>query len=215
MNYVTIKNWRKYQHYKDRNPKWIKLYGSTLDDDAFEELDDLSKLHLLMLWMIASRKQGARLKADEKYLTRKAGLRGQIRLKPLIDAGFLVCEQDASADVDECVRDARPLEEESRERVERETEESIIVIIPLRDGTHHSVTEQDAAGLRKAFPAVDIEAELEKCRSWNEGSPYRRKTRNGIKRHINTWMDSANEKIMKSKPADGWAARMAAEEAER
>ena len=30
MKNLTIKNWHKFQHYKDRNPPWIKLHYEIL-----------------------------------------------------------------------------------------------------------------------------------------------------------------------------------------
>src|SRR5690606_19747530 len=33
--YLTVKNFERFQHYKDRNPPWIKLYNDLLDDYEF------------------------------------------------------------------------------------------------------------------------------------------------------------------------------------
>ena len=33
-----IKNWWKFQHYKDRRPSWIKLYEEILDDAIIQSL---------------------------------------------------------------------------------------------------------------------------------------------------------------------------------
>ena len=30
MEYFTVRNWRKFQHYTDRNPPWIKLHFEML-----------------------------------------------------------------------------------------------------------------------------------------------------------------------------------------
>lgn len=51
---MKIKNWHKFQHFKDRRPPWIKLYRDLLDDPDWHELDgDCVKL-LVNLWMLAS-----------------------------------------------------------------------------------------------------------------------------------------------------------------
>ena len=34
----SVKNWDEFQHYKDRNPPWIKLHNHLLDDYEFEML---------------------------------------------------------------------------------------------------------------------------------------------------------------------------------
>ena len=39
MNYLAIRNWRKFQHYKDRNPPWIKFYVELIDSQ--NKLNDL------------------------------------------------------------------------------------------------------------------------------------------------------------------------------
>lgn len=75
-----IRNWAKFQHFKDRNPPWVKLYKDILDDPDWHELDPLAAKVLVMLWLIASEddtKQGAlpeikklafRLRISEKNL---------------------------------------------------------------------------------------------------------------------------------------------------
>ncbi len=49
-----IKNWAKFQHFKDRTPPWVKLYRDILDDPDWHELDGESAKVLTMLWLIAS-----------------------------------------------------------------------------------------------------------------------------------------------------------------
>lgn len=53
-----IKNWMEYQHYKDRDPKWIKLYTRLLNDYEWHILDGLTAKYLVMLWMLASEYNG-------------------------------------------------------------------------------------------------------------------------------------------------------------
>jgi len=51
---MRIKNWEKFQHYKNRRPPWIKLYRELLDDREFGSLPGEAAKHLVMLWLIAS-----------------------------------------------------------------------------------------------------------------------------------------------------------------
>ena len=51
---MQIKNWVKFQHFKDRRPPWIKLYRDILDDPEWHSLDAQSSKVLIMLWLIAS-----------------------------------------------------------------------------------------------------------------------------------------------------------------
>ena len=51
---LSIKNWNRFQHFKDRRPPWIKLYRDLLDDMEWHELDPKASKMLVMLWLIAS-----------------------------------------------------------------------------------------------------------------------------------------------------------------
>jgi hypothetical protein len=53
MNY-SIRNWREFQHFKDRRPPWIKVHHSLLDKRVWHELDGNDAKLLIMLWLIAS-----------------------------------------------------------------------------------------------------------------------------------------------------------------
>jgi len=55
---MKIKNWSKFQHFKDRRPPWVKLYRDILDDIDWHELDPLAAKVLVMLWLIASEDEG-------------------------------------------------------------------------------------------------------------------------------------------------------------
>ena len=55
---MKIKNWSKFQHFKDRRPPWIKLYRDILDDIEWHQLDPLASKVLVMCWLIASEDDG-------------------------------------------------------------------------------------------------------------------------------------------------------------
>ena len=63
MEFFRVTNWDQYQHYKDRDPSWIKLYARLLDSYAFAALADNSKWHLIGIFLLAS-KQGNRIPGD-------------------------------------------------------------------------------------------------------------------------------------------------------
>jgi hypothetical protein len=93
--WLRIPNWERFQHYKDRNPPWIKLHRSLLDDYAFAELADAKKGHLILIWLFAASQAGGRIPNDATFLSRKLGTTELIDLDALIHAGFLVTEQNA------------------------------------------------------------------------------------------------------------------------
>jgi len=55
---MQIKHWKKFQHFKDRKPPWVKLYRDVLDDIEWYELDPLASKVLVMCWLIASEDDG-------------------------------------------------------------------------------------------------------------------------------------------------------------
>lgn len=88
VQFLTVKNWEKFQHYAKRNPPWIKLHRAILDDYAFCSLPDVVKGHLMLLWVYASQNDG-QIPNDIAFLEKKLSCQG-LDLSMLIQAGFLV-----------------------------------------------------------------------------------------------------------------------------
>lgn len=74
---ARVKNWKKFQHFKDRKPPWIKLYRDLLDDPDWHELSGDEAKALVMIWLVASesdgdlpdnRKLAFRLRIDERQV---------------------------------------------------------------------------------------------------------------------------------------------------
>lgn len=66
----SIKDWKKFQHFKDRNPPWIKLYRTLLDDIEWHNLDGDSAKMLVMLWLLASESKDGTLPDNQKIAFR-------------------------------------------------------------------------------------------------------------------------------------------------
>jgi hypothetical protein len=73
-----IKNWKKFQHFRNRRPPWIKLYRDLLDDDEYWKLPGDAARILTLLWLIASEYDGSlppipklafRLRTTEKAIS--------------------------------------------------------------------------------------------------------------------------------------------------
>ena len=94
MRFLTVKNWKEFQHYAKRNPPWIKLHRALVDDYAFCALPDAVKGHLLMLWLYASQHNGS-IPIDTDFLQKKLSIT-DLDFQPLIDAGFLISPDAAS-----------------------------------------------------------------------------------------------------------------------
>jgi hypothetical protein len=94
MEFFTVKNWDSFQHYSKRNPPWIKLHRALLDDYAFCALPDVSKAHLMLVWIYASQHNG-QVPNDTKFLEKKLSCEN-LDLQILLDGGFLCRYQGAS-----------------------------------------------------------------------------------------------------------------------
>lgn len=94
--HVSVKNFEKYQHYKNRRPPWIKLYQDLLEDYAFTRLQDASKWHAVGLFLLASRYEN-RIPFDLAFITRELKANAAVDIDELVSAGFVTLSDDASA----------------------------------------------------------------------------------------------------------------------
>jgi hypothetical protein len=109
---LRVKNWRQFQHYRDRNPPWIKLHFALLSSPDWVMLDDTSRVLAVACMLIASRNEGA-IPDNPEYIKRVAYLNKTPNFKPLIDCGFL----ESDSDCKQMLADARP--EERRGETEK------------------------------------------------------------------------------------------------
>lgn len=95
--FLAVKEFAKYQHYRDRHPPWIKLYTRLLGDREFALLPEAAQAQLIKLWILASQ-FGNPLPNDPKLLAGKIGTTGRFYLPEIIAAGFLIPteQEDAS-----------------------------------------------------------------------------------------------------------------------
>jgi hypothetical protein len=62
---IFVKNWAKFQHFRNRSSPWIKLYRDLLDDPDWHKLDPKAAKTLIMLWMSAFGQSGELPKAHK------------------------------------------------------------------------------------------------------------------------------------------------------
>src|SRR5690348_175256 len=122
---LTPKNWKSFQHYKDRAPSWIKLHKGLLDDFAFSRLPVASRALAPLLWLLASEYDNGEIPCSFEeiaYRLRMPEKEFMEALKPLIDAKFFSTasdvlagpEQDASLEKDTNTEEEEEEETESR-----------------------------------------------------------------------------------------------------
>jgi hypothetical protein len=88
MSFLQVRDWDHFQHYKDRNPPWIKFYTALLDDYEFSILPELTQLALVRIWLLAAR-QNNRLRNDPVWIQHRAGLLTPPDLSALVAGGWL------------------------------------------------------------------------------------------------------------------------------
>ena len=88
---IIPKNWRDFQHYKDRNPPWIRLHKGLLDNFDFQRLPVASRALAPMLWLLASDSIDGTIDADPEVLSfrlRMSVVEVVDALAPLMAKGF-------------------------------------------------------------------------------------------------------------------------------
>ena len=122
MNLIP-KNWENFQHYRDRNPLWIKLHKNLLDDRKFQSLPVAARALAPMLWLIASESIEGIFNgdiADLAFRLRDTEKNIAVSLDTLIKSGFFLVVQPASNTLSE-VEQVDSLEKR-REEIEKEKE---------------------------------------------------------------------------------------------
>lgn len=71
---IMVRNWSKFQHYKKRNPPWIRLYRELIDTPEWRSLSDSAARLLVELWLLASEfDPGGRVPYDTMLLAWRTG----------------------------------------------------------------------------------------------------------------------------------------------
>ena len=65
---IRPRNWRAFQHYKQRRPPWIRLHRTLLDDYEFASLPMAAKALAPLLWLLASEEADGMIHADTNRL---------------------------------------------------------------------------------------------------------------------------------------------------
>jgi len=145
MDYYEIPSWPEYQHYRSRNPPWIKLHSALLQSRAWVLADNDARVLMVVCMLLGSRADvPGQIPADPEYIQRVAYLDRPPDFAPLLASGFL-----ALASASACKRplaDASPEERRGEERQIRE--------------------EEKAGGVPLAAVSADPERVLHAARAW-------------------------------------------------
>ncbi len=68
------------------------------------------------------------------------------------------------------------------------------ILLPLVDKSEYDVPTSKIERWREAYPAVDVEQELQRMIAWLEANPTRKRTRTGIERFIVSWLGRSQDR---------------------
>lgn len=135
MNLIP-ENWENFQHYRDRNPLWIKLHKNLLDDRKFQSLPVAARALAPMLWLIASESAEGIFNGDISDLAfrlRDKEKNIAVSLDTLIKAGLFLVVQPASnllAEPEQVDSLEKRREETEKETEKRREESPVGFVVP-------------------------------------------------------------------------------------
>lgn len=196
--FIRVKNWAEYQHYKDRSAPWIKLHREILSGHFWVMGSDASKLLAICIMLLAQRTDN-KIPCDPEYIKRFGHLQTTPDLSCLIESEFIEiidengCLQDASNTLASCTPEENRVEER---RGEREGREQVADSVNRKtSGTPKRATQlpddfspDDTAKNIAAELGVSISAELPKFRDYHAA---RGKPMKDWQAALRTWLRNA------------------------
>lgn len=92
MSHYRIIEWSRYQHYKDRDPPWIKLHRDLLTSQTWVMLTDASRV-LAVACMLVAAGTDNKIPTNPEFMKRRAYL-NKVDFAPLVEVGFVELVND-------------------------------------------------------------------------------------------------------------------------
>jgi len=202
-SYFRVKNFEDFQHYKDRNPPWIKLHNELLENYDFSRLHDASKAHLFAIWLLASRTDN-KIPYDAEWIAGKINANTPVDLDTLANLGYIEVfdnENNRVQNASTLLADRKQvacLEGEAETEAETEAvDPSGSTAAPERQKTtkidfdfatrkFSDIDDPMISFWADAYPACDVVYELKRMAAWLVANPKKRKS--DYARFINDWL---------------------------
>jgi hypothetical protein len=156
MAILRIKKWATYQHYKERNPPWIKLHRELLTSETWVSLSDASRVLAIALMLLAAGNDNQFEDSTQykQYVKRVAYLDKLPDFEPLINCGFL---EKVLANDSDCKRSSTNADPET----ETETEKSkALVVFSEPNGSSNTTCPQSSSEeLQTGFSGNEFDLE--------------------------------------------------------
>jgi hypothetical protein len=179
MQLLSVKNLARYQHYKHRNPPWIKLYRECWTDYTLRALTPAERLLFIGLSSLGMELQNA-IPYDAKYLSSRLGFAiTTSMIVHLISSNLILSnleQQVASAPLAQCKQDA--------------SKTSSIAL-----GTNWVETLRQSP----TYQHINFDVELGKMDQWLHVNPHRKKT----KRFVIGWLNRIEAPLESSRTGNG------------
>lgn len=104
--FIRIINWSKMQHYKDRNPPWIKLHRELLTSETWVSSSNDDRVLAIAIMMLAA-DTGNLIPANPRFIQRRAYLDSAPDLSGLIALNFIEIIEE-NEDASNALASARP-----------------------------------------------------------------------------------------------------------
>jgi hypothetical protein len=172
---IKIKNWQRFQSYKDRKPPWIRLQRTLLDNYSFHRMSANARALLPMLWLLASENSDPKsgqidLTFDEIAFRLRQNINDLKKaVNEMAHADFVElnheCNESVTKPYSNRIQTVTP---ETETETETETDISLCRKKNLRHTPLNSSFDFFLASLKKsnAYPGLDIEREVAKMKNW-------------------------------------------------
>jgi hypothetical protein len=206
LQYFGVKDWAKYQHYGERRPDWIKLHARLLDSFNFECLADSAKLHVILIWLLASRCNNS-IPLNSKYVQRRIGTETEPDLHDLIARGYLeIVTKDSNGlqgqngeTLAGCKRNASLDLRIRKENINTKGGKVILFLnnagvenswglFPCADGSMFDLSRQSVVDLAARYPQINMAETLNDIQNWLKDNEQKRKAPSAMAGFITSWL---------------------------
>ena len=146
MQFLRVRNFERFQHYKDRKPIWIKLYLGLMEDYYFCQLNDAHRYHVIAIMLLASRYQN-QIPYDKRWIAAEIKATGVVDFDALVNSRFIEVYDDASKTLASCYQDAS-----LEKRIEEKNREEKTPLTPLRGDASETTTPKGVTSPKEDSP---------------------------------------------------------------
>ena len=95
LQFLRVREFEKFQHYKDRKPPWIKLYVSLLCSPDVSDLSDTCRWHVVAIMLLASQHDN-KIPFKKRWIAETIQAKSRINWDSIFSSGLVECYQDDS-----------------------------------------------------------------------------------------------------------------------